>query len=76
MSQFMDLQIFRPPLHFFYHVQRCMYDELVHVSGLLSELGRAIAAWFGSAKLVLEERIVFRTDDSEVVRHGDEKRMS
>ena len=27
-------------------------------------------------KLVLEERIVFRTDDSEVVRHGDEKRMS
>jgi hypothetical protein len=53
-----------------------MYNELIHVSGLLSELGRAIAAWFGSAKLVLEERIVFRTDDSEVVRHGDEKRMS
>ena len=52
-----------------------MYNELIHVSGLLSELGRTIAAWFGSAKLVLEERIVFRTDDSEVVRHVGEESM-
>lgn len=73
MSQFNDLQIFRPPLHLFYHVQRCMYDELVHVSGLLSELGRAITARFRSAKLVLEERIVLRADDCEVVRHGGEE---
>jgi len=52
-----------------------MYNELVHVSCLLSELGRAIAAWFRSAKLVLEEGIIFRADDSEVVRHGDEEKM-
>ena len=52
-----------------------MYNELVHVSGLLSELGRAIAARFRSAKLVLEEGIVFRADDGEVVRHVDEEAM-
>jgi hypothetical protein len=50
-----------------------MYNELVHVSCLLSELGRAIAAGFRSAKLVLEERIVLRADDGEVVRHVDEE---
>jgi hypothetical protein len=60
-------QIFRSPLHFLYHIQRRMHDELVHVSCLLSELGHAIAARFRSAKLVLEERVVFRADDSEVV---------
>ena len=51
-----------------------MHDKLVHVSCFLSELGRAIAARFRSAELVLEERIVLRANDGEVVRHGGEEK--
>jgi hypothetical protein len=66
------LQVFRSPLHFLHHIECRMYNELIHVCCLLSELGRAITARFRRAKLMLEERIVFRADDSEVVRHDGE----
>jgi hypothetical protein len=66
------LQIFRSPLHFLHHVKCSVYDELVHVCCLLSELGRAIAARFRGAELMLEEWVVLRTNDGEVVRHDGE----
>jgi hypothetical protein len=66
-------QIFRSPLHFLNHVQGCVYNELVHMSSLLSELGRTITTTgFRGAEFMLEEWIVFRPDDAEVVRHIDE----
>jgi hypothetical protein len=65
-------QVFRSPLNFLYHVECCMYDELVHVCCLLSELGRAITARLRRAKLMLEERVILRTNDGEVVRHDGE----
>lgn len=46
-----------------------MDDELVHVSGLLSKSGHAIAANFGRAKIDLEQRVVASTNYREVVRH-------
>jgi hypothetical protein len=49
-----------------------MYNELVHMCCLLSELGCAITARFGSAKLMLEQRVILRANDSEVVRHDGE----
>lgn len=46
-----------------------MHDELVHVSRLLDEPGLPVAALFGCPEFVLEERVVLRPDDHEVVRH-------
>lgn len=64
-----NLQVFGPPLHFLHHVQCSVDDELIHMGCLLAELGCAISARFGGTELMFEERIVFRTDDGEVVRH-------
>lgn len=47
-----------------------MYDELVHVLCLVAESCGAIAAGFGGAELQLEERVVARADDGEVVGHA------
>lgn len=44
-----------------------MHDELVHGPGLVGEVRRAVAALLGRAELVLEERVVLRADDHEVV---------
>lgn len=46
-----------------------MYDERVHVAGLVAEAGQAVAALLRGAELVLEERVVFCADYAEVVGH-------
>lgn len=50
-------------------IQTAVYDELVHVPGLLAEARLAIAALLRRPELVLEERVVLRADYGEVVRH-------
>lgn len=58
-----------PPLHLLDDVEAAVYDELVHVPGLLAEARLAVAALLRRPELVLEERVVLRADDGEVVRH-------
>lgn len=57
------------PLHLLDNVQTAVYDELVHMPGIWREPGQSIAALFGGAKLVFEERIVLSPDYSEIIRH-------
>lgn len=57
------------PLHLLGHIQRAMQDELVQVPRLVAEAREPVAALLGRAELVLEQRIVLRADDGEVVRH-------
>lgn len=47
-----------------------MQDELVEVPHLLGETRLPVAALLGGAELILEERVVLRADDGEVVAHG------
>lgn len=47
-----------------------MDDELVHVFSFVLEASRAISAALRSTEFGLEERVVPRTDDCEVVGHG------
>lgn len=56
-------------LHFFDHINAAVYDELVHMSCFLTKSSNSIAAGFRCPKLILEHRIVPRTNDCEVVRH-------
>jgi hypothetical protein len=58
------------PLDFFDYVEAAVEDELVEVADLVVEARLAVAAGFGGAELVLEEGVVLRPDDDEVVRHG------
>lgn len=44
-----------------------MNDELVHMSGLIAKAGDAVSTSLGSTKFMLEERVVSRADDSEIV---------
>ena len=46
-----------------------MHDELVHVSCLLRKPRNPIAALLRGPELVLEEGIVLRANDGEVVGH-------
>ncbi len=46
-----------------------MRDELVHVPRLVAEPRLPVAALLRRPELVLEERVVLRPDDHEVVRH-------
>ena len=57
------------PLQLVYEVQAGVYDEWIHVAGLLTEAGDAISALLGSAEFELEQRLVSRADDAEVVGH-------
>lgn len=47
-----------------------MDDELVQVPRLLAEARLAVAALLAGAELVLEQRVVLRANDGEVVGHG------
>lgn len=47
-----------------------MHDELVHVARLLAEPRLSVAALLRRPELVLEERVVLRPDDHEVIRHS------
>jgi hypothetical protein len=58
-----------PPLNLLYDVQAAVHDELVHMPCLLGEPRDAIAALLRGAELVLEEGVVLRADDGEVVGH-------
>lgn len=55
------------PLHLVHNVQAAVNDKRIHLSCLGAESSNAVAALFGSAKLELEERVVARADDAEVV---------
>lgn len=46
-----------------------MNDEGVHLACLLTETGDTIPTLLGSAKIELEQRLVSRADDAEVVGH-------
>lgn len=52
-----------------------MYDELVHVGCFVSKACHAIATWFEGAKVMLEECVVSRADDGEVVGHGGQAKL-
>ena len=55
------------PLDFFHNVETAVNDELVHMSGLIAKAGDAVSTSLGSTKFMLEERVVSRADDSEIV---------
>lgn len=65
------IQFLRSPLCILHYIQRGVYNELVHMFGFFSKTCHAISANLGSSKVNLKERIVFRTNDGEVVRHVD-----
>lgn len=46
-----------------------MHDERVHMARLLGETSNAISALLGGAEFKLEEWLVSRADDAEVVGH-------
>jgi hypothetical protein len=54
-------------LNFLDNIETAVNDELVHVSGFMAKAGNAVSTGLGSAKLVLEERVVSRSDDGKVV---------
>lgn len=59
------------PLDFFNDIDAGVDDKLVHVarSFAVSEARQAITACFGRTKCELEEWLVRRRDDHEVIRH-------
>lgn len=63
------------PLQLVYEVQAGVYDERVHVAGFLTEAGDTISALLGGAEFELEQRLVSRADDAEVVGHSARFRM-
>ena len=64
-----DAQLPVHPLHFLDDVQAAVQHELVQVVRLLGEARLAVASLLAGAELVLEERVVLRADDGEVVAH-------
>ena len=46
-----------------------MYNEGIHMTGLLAEAGNAIAALFRCAEFDLEKRLISCANYAEVVRH-------
>ncbi len=56
-------------MNLLHDVQTAVYNELVHVAGLLGKPGLAVAAGLRRPELVLEERVVFGPDYDEVVGH-------
>lgn len=71
-----DVHLALCPLDLLDHVETAVQDELVQVADLLVEARLAVAAGLGGAELVLEEGVVLRPDDDEVVGHcaGDGRR--
>lgn len=65
----LEIHLSGAPLDLFDYVQAAVYDELVHVPGLLEEARLTVAAGFGGSELVLEERVVLRPDYDEVIGH-------
>ena len=57
------------PLQLVDKVQAAMHDERVHMARLLTKTGDAVSALLGSAELELEQRLVSRANDAEVVGH-------
>jgi len=64
-----NLQSIVAPLDFFDNVKTAMHNELVHMPRFLSKSCYAIAASFGCAEFDLEQRVVPRSNDGEVVGH-------
>lgn len=67
-----DLQAIIAPLDFFDYVQGAVNYELIHVSSLFAKSSDAVSASFGCTKLMLEQWVVSRSDDGEVIRHLSE----
>lgn len=61
------LHLAGPPLHLLHNVERRVHDELVHVPRLLAETRLPVPALLRGPELVLEQRVVLRPDDDEVV---------
>lgn len=61
------LHLAGPPLHLLYYVERRVHDELIHVPRLLAEARLPVPALLRGPELVLEQRVVLRPDDDEVV---------
>ncbi len=55
------------PLHLIHNVQAAVNDKWIGLSCLAAESSNAITTLFGGAELELEERVVARADDAEVV---------
>ena len=64
-----DVHLVIGPLQLVCEIQAGVDDEWVHVAGLLTEAGDTISALLGSAEFELEQRLVSRADDAEVVGH-------
>lgn len=64
-----SIQLFGAPLCLFDEINCSMHNELVHMLRFFSKACDAIAAYLGRPKVQLEERIVARADDAEIVGH-------
>jgi len=64
------------PLNFFHHIKACVHDEGVQLSGFGWKTRDSIASLLRSSKVKLKERIVFRANDTKVIRHDEEKKES
>lgn len=58
------------PLRLFHDIQAAVQDELVHVARRLGETGHAVATLLRRAELILEQWVILRPDNGEVVGHG------
>lgn len=63
------IQFLGAPLRFLNEVDSSMHNKLVHMLRFLSKTCNAVAAYFGGPEVQVEEGIVTRADDGEVVGH-------
>lgn len=64
-----EIHLIVGPLQLIHEIQAAMHDERVHMARLRAETGNAISALLGGAEFELEEWLVLRADDAEVVGH-------
>lgn len=62
-----EVHVVVEPLHFIDDVQATMHNEGIHLPCLSAEASNAIPALFRCAKFELEQWVVARTNDAEVV---------
>lgn len=55
------------PLHLLHDIQTAVHNKLVHVPRGLRKSSDTIAALFGGAEFVLEERVILRANYGKVV---------
>lgn len=63
----LNLQAIVAPLDLFDDIETTVDNKLIHMPCFFSEARDAIATSLGSAKFVLEQGIIPRADDSEVI---------